>query len=108
MPSRRRPTSWRLRPPLAGISIPGSPRLTRLGKTAIHRPVWYNRHIDARRRAASTDARRRGMIEKYTRPQMGLVWSEERRIALWLKVEIAICEAWAEEGVVPADALPAI
>jgi adenylosuccinate lyase len=48
------------------------------------------------------------MIEKYTRPQMGLVWSEERKIALWLKVEIAVCEAWAEEGVVPADALPAI
>jgi adenylosuccinate lyase len=48
------------------------------------------------------------MIEKYTRPQMGLVWSEERKIALWLKVEIAVCEAWAEEGVVPAGALPAI
>lgn len=48
------------------------------------------------------------MIEKYTRPTMGAVWSEERKIALWLKVEIAVCEAWAEEGVVPADALPAI
>lgn len=48
------------------------------------------------------------MIEKYTRPMMGAIWSEERKIALWLKVEIAVCEAWAEEGVVPAEALPAI
>jgi adenylosuccinate lyase len=48
------------------------------------------------------------MIEKYTRPAMGAIWSEERKIALWLKVEIAVCEAWAEEGVVPAEALPAI
>jgi len=48
------------------------------------------------------------MIEKYTRPAMGAIWSEERKIALWLKVEIAVCEAWAEEGVVPVEALPAI
>jgi adenylosuccinate lyase len=48
------------------------------------------------------------MIEKYTRPQMAAIWSEERKIALWLKVEIAVCEAWAEEGVVPHEALPAI
>ncbi len=48
------------------------------------------------------------MIEKYTRPAMGAIWSEERKIALWLKVEIAVCEAWSEEGVIPAEALPAI
>ena len=48
------------------------------------------------------------MIEKYTRPVMGAIWSEERKIALWLKVEIAVCEAWSEEGVIPAEALPAI
>ncbi|HEX5506455.1 MAG TPA: adenylosuccinate lyase [Thermomicrobiales bacterium] len=48
------------------------------------------------------------MIEKYTRPAMGAIWSEERKIALWLKVEVAVCEAWAEEGAIPAEALPAI
>ena len=48
------------------------------------------------------------MIEKYSRLQMATVWSEERKIALWLKVEIAVCEAWAEDGVIPLDALPAI
>jgi adenylosuccinate lyase len=48
------------------------------------------------------------MIEKYTRPEMGAIWSEERKIALWLRVEVAVCEAWAEEGAIPAAALPAI
>lgn len=48
------------------------------------------------------------MIEKYTRPEMGAIWSEERKIALWLKVEVAVCEAWAAAGVIPAEALPAI
>src|SRR6266568_4452912 len=41
------------------------------------------------------------MIPRYTRPRMGHVWSDEHRAELWLKVEIAVCEAWAEEGVIP-------
>jgi adenylosuccinate lyase len=46
------------------------------------------------------------MIERYTRPQMGRVWSEQNKFDKWLKVELAVCEAWAERGVIPADALP--
>src|SRR3972149_4184092 len=46
------------------------------------------------------------MIERYTRPQMGRVWSEESKLDKWLKVELAVCEAWAERGVIPKDALP--
>ena len=41
------------------------------------------------------------MIPRYTRPPMGRVWSDEHRMQLWLAVEIAVCEAWAEEGVIP-------
>lgn len=41
------------------------------------------------------------MIERYTRPEMGWVWSEENKLAKWLQVEIAACEAWAEIGVIP-------
>jgi len=37
---------------------------------------------------------------------MGRVWSEQNKFDKWLKVELAVCEAWAERGVVPADALP--
>ncbi len=48
------------------------------------------------------------MIEKYTRPEMGQIWSAENKYRCWLRVEIAVAEAWAEIGRVPADALPAI
>lgn len=48
------------------------------------------------------------MIERYSRPQMKKVWSDENKFGKWLQVEIAACEAWAELGVVPASALPAI
>jgi adenylosuccinate lyase len=48
------------------------------------------------------------MIEKYTRPEMGRIWSAENKYRCWLQVEIAVAEAWAVEGRVPAEALPAI
>jgi len=41
------------------------------------------------------------MIERYSRPQMKRIWSEESRFDLWLKVEIAVCEARAELGEIP-------
>jgi len=48
------------------------------------------------------------MIEKYTRPEMGGIWSAENKYQCWLKVEIAVAEAWAAMGRVPESALPAI
>ena len=48
------------------------------------------------------------MIERYTLPEMGAIWSEQRKIDHWLAVEIAVCEAWARRGVIPEDAMPAI
>ncbi len=48
------------------------------------------------------------MIERYTRPQMARVWSEQNKADKWLQVEIAVCEAWAERGVIPPDAMPKI
>ncbi|HZP26727.1 MAG TPA: adenylosuccinate lyase [Dehalococcoidia bacterium] len=48
---------------------------------------------------------RSSMIPRYTRPQMGRIWSEENKLETWLAVEIAACEAWGEQGVIPADAL---
>ena len=45
------------------------------------------------------------MIERYTRPEIGAVWSEERKLATWLEVELAAVDALAERGEVPrADA----
>ncbi len=48
------------------------------------------------------------MIDRYTRPEMGAIWSERRKIDHWVKVEIAVCEAWAERGVIPAEDMDAI
>jgi len=48
------------------------------------------------------------MIERYTRPQMGAIWSEESKFRTWLKVEVAVCEAHAEMGRIPKDALAVI
>ncbi len=48
------------------------------------------------------------MIERYSRPEMAAVWSETGKLDAWLRVETAVCEAWAAEGVVPAEALPTI
>ncbi|MCJ7841002.1 adenylosuccinate lyase [Lederbergia sp. NSJ-179] len=43
------------------------------------------------------------MIERYTRPEMGAIWSEENRFKAWLEVEILACEAWAELGAIPRE-----
>ncbi|KMT58052.1 adenylosuccinate lyase [Listeria fleischmannii 1991] len=41
------------------------------------------------------------MIERYTREEMGKIWTEENRFKAWLEVEILACEAWAELGDIP-------
>lgn len=48
------------------------------------------------------------MIDRYTRPQMGAIWSEENRYRQWLAVEIAVCEVLAEMGMIPARSLDVI
>ncbi|MEW6117173.1 MAG: adenylosuccinate lyase [Nitrospirota bacterium] len=48
------------------------------------------------------------MIARYTRPEMGRLWEPENRFQKWLDVEIAACEAWAEMGEIPQDALRVI
>ena len=48
------------------------------------------------------------MIERYTRPAMGRIWSEESKYQAWLGVELAVCEAYARRGRIPRDALARI
>ena len=43
------------------------------------------------------------MLERYTRPEMGKIWSDENKYAAWLKVEIATTNAWCEAGEVPKE-----
>ena len=48
------------------------------------------------------------MIPRYTRPEMASVWSDANKLDSWLTVEIAVCEAWAERGVIPKEAMEKI
>ena len=48
------------------------------------------------------------MIERYTLPEMGALWSEESKFQKWLEVEIAVCEVHAEMGTIPQGALEQI
>jgi len=48
------------------------------------------------------------MIERYSRPQMKKVWSDESKFDKWLEVEIAVCDAWAELGVIQREAISRI
>lgn len=48
------------------------------------------------------------MIERYTLPEMGAIWTDENRFQKWLDVEIAVCEVHADMGTIPRDAVDRI
>lgn len=48
------------------------------------------------------------MIPRYTRPEMGNIWADENKFAVWLKIEILACEAMNKLGIVPAADLKRI
>lgn len=48
------------------------------------------------------------MIERYTLPEMGNLWTEAYKLKTWLQVEIAVCEAQAELGYIPTEAVEEI
>ena len=48
------------------------------------------------------------MIERYTLPEMGRVWSEARKYELWGRVELLVLEAQARAGTVPAGSVEAV
>ncbi|HXH68732.1 MAG TPA: adenylosuccinate lyase [Pyrinomonadaceae bacterium] len=48
------------------------------------------------------------MIQRYTLPEMGAIWSQENKFQKWLNVEIAVCEVHAEMGTIPKTAVDAI
>jgi adenylosuccinate lyase len=48
------------------------------------------------------------VIPRYTREEIGAVWTQQRRMETWLTVELAATEAWAAEGVVPEAAAEAV
>ncbi len=48
------------------------------------------------------------MIERYTRQEMGCIWSLENRFRVWLQVELAVCEAWYKLGRIPEQEMEEI
>lgn len=50
----------------------------------------------------------RTVIERYTLPEMGNLWTDTYKLKTWLQVEIAVCEAQAELGYIPASAVEEI
>ncbi len=48
------------------------------------------------------------MIPRYTRPEMAKIWEPENRFRIWLEIETLACEAQAELGVIPREAVPVI
>ena len=43
------------------------------------------------------------MIDRYARPRMKLIWSDQSKYDKWLLIELAVCEAWSEAGVIPVE-----
>jgi adenylosuccinate lyase len=48
------------------------------------------------------------MIPRYTRPEMGRIWTEQRKFETWLEIELLACEALSELGEIPRDAVKEI
>ncbi|MDP8206282.1 MAG: adenylosuccinate lyase [Candidatus Electryonea clarkiae] len=48
------------------------------------------------------------MIKRYSRPEIDAVWTEQNKLECWLKVELAVCEAWSRRGKIPPEALAVI
>ncbi len=48
------------------------------------------------------------MISRYTRPEMGKIWTDERKIETWLEIELLVCEALSQLGQIPAEAVSEI
>ncbi len=48
------------------------------------------------------------MIERYTLPEMGEIWTDTYKLKTWLEVEVAVCEAQAELGYIPKEAVEQI
>ena len=48
------------------------------------------------------------MIDRYSVPELTAIWSDEHKFQTWLRVELAVVEAWGDEGVVPAEDVAAI
>ncbi|MCJ7748128.1 MAG: adenylosuccinate lyase [Desulfobacterales bacterium] len=45
------------------------------------------------------------MIPRYTRPEMGKIWTDQRKLETWLEIELLVCEALSQLGEIPSEAV---
>jgi len=48
------------------------------------------------------------MLDRYSRPEMRAIWTEQNKFQAWLEVELCSCEAWVELGVIPREDVEAL
>jgi adenylosuccinate lyase len=48
------------------------------------------------------------MISRYTRPEMGRIWTDQRKYETWLEIELLVCEALSQLGEIPTEAVEEI
>ncbi|WP_308637827.1 adenylosuccinate lyase [Paenibacillus silvisoli] len=48
------------------------------------------------------------MLDRYSRPEMRAIWTEENKFKAWLEVELCACEAWVELGIIPREDVEAL
>ena len=60
------------------------------------------RRADHNSKLETRNSKLKSMIDRYTLPEMGALWSEETKFQKWLDVEIAVCEVHAEMGTISA------
>jgi hypothetical protein len=85
-----------------------SPRTMRVGASAEGPAVYRLRRNLLGRHGAASWQGVLPLIERYTRPAMGRIWTEENKYRCWLQVESAASTVLAEDGVIPAAAAEAI
>ena len=90
---------------LEGVDRVTSDDVQRVAGDLFRNGVAVGHRSGQRQRIADpTGAARRRMIARYTHPEMGRIWSDQRRYETWLRVETAAAEAMAAAGIVPAEA----
>src|SRR5689334_14792080 len=98
------------RPRGEGVPTPGGCPKVRGGHFFRRKPgIWPERgRVNHDLQSLVLKTRSRTVILRYTRPDMGRIWSEENRFRTWLTVEVAATETLAQAGLVPKSAARAI
>ena len=89
--------------PIAAGTLGGLDALLASVADATRRAGRRRRHRQRQERGPACGAHHQLLISRYTREEIGAVWTQQRKLDAWLEVELAATDAWSDEGTVPAD-----